>query len=604
MKIERIETPIATGERLVTQHAFREVLEKRACSVLQPDITHCGGLSEARRIAATPFFSPPSGLATGSFNGLHAKSKFLAFAAILWACGAAHGAAPLKDSERKQARELYSNRGCIGCHMLPQLTQAPNLIDVSKKYAATEDGLKTIATSLVTGAKGKWGKMDMPPQTHLQPAERELLTRWVLGLHESGESLPGTAELVDGFDTPEGFDARQWSQYEYWGRRAAAVQWSREGQSLLLRSDGGGVAGFYRTGLGRASSDLVTVTVKDVHGQGTAWGQVGLMISSVAQPSLFDTSARYEWLIRRETDVPGWVYRVRKDVGGGNYELYSSDPVDATGPVKLDIVRKGDKYEFYANGRLHYTTGANPHDTYAAATLNQMTHFGFTLGGGAAMTATIDDLTRGIPIPEAVADAHRVADSASLFIEKRNGAIIEVLGRPVVYRTYLPDAPARAIAVGLPGGLCFGFDAQHCRLLYAWRGGFLDVSQSWTGYGGWYSKLLGAKFYTAPSEFPLRIGDPAKEPDVKFKGYDLEGGYPVFKYVVDGCAVRHRIEINAKDGAPAITHRFRLDANAKPVFFVIGNDKASYESDDAEWGDGRWKVQSDHLKAFSITVTP
>src|SRR5262249_14602404 len=49
---QAVSTPIATGERLVTQHAFRELLEKRACSVLQPDITHCGGLSEARRIAA------------------------------------------------------------------------------------------------------------------------------------------------------------------------------------------------------------------------------------------------------------------------------------------------------------------------------------------------------------------------------------------------------------------------------------------------------------------------------------------------------------------------------------------------------------------------
>jgi galactonate dehydratase len=47
-----VSTPIATGERLVGVHAFRELLEKRACSVLQPDITHCGGLSEARRIAA------------------------------------------------------------------------------------------------------------------------------------------------------------------------------------------------------------------------------------------------------------------------------------------------------------------------------------------------------------------------------------------------------------------------------------------------------------------------------------------------------------------------------------------------------------------------
>jgi galactonate dehydratase len=47
-----VSTPIATGERLVSQHAFRALLERRACSVLQPDITHCGGLSEARRIAA------------------------------------------------------------------------------------------------------------------------------------------------------------------------------------------------------------------------------------------------------------------------------------------------------------------------------------------------------------------------------------------------------------------------------------------------------------------------------------------------------------------------------------------------------------------------
>jgi galactonate dehydratase len=47
-----VTTPIATGERLIGVHAFRDLLEKRGASVLQPDITHCGGLSEARRIAA------------------------------------------------------------------------------------------------------------------------------------------------------------------------------------------------------------------------------------------------------------------------------------------------------------------------------------------------------------------------------------------------------------------------------------------------------------------------------------------------------------------------------------------------------------------------
>ncbi len=47
-----VRTPIATGERLVGLAAFRDLCERRAASVLQPDITHCGGLTEARRIAA------------------------------------------------------------------------------------------------------------------------------------------------------------------------------------------------------------------------------------------------------------------------------------------------------------------------------------------------------------------------------------------------------------------------------------------------------------------------------------------------------------------------------------------------------------------------
>jgi galactonate dehydratase len=44
--------PIATGERLVGRWEFRELLEKRACAIIQPDVSHCGGISEARRIAS------------------------------------------------------------------------------------------------------------------------------------------------------------------------------------------------------------------------------------------------------------------------------------------------------------------------------------------------------------------------------------------------------------------------------------------------------------------------------------------------------------------------------------------------------------------------
>ena len=47
-----VKTPIATGERLVGAQAFADLLALGACSVIQPDITHCGGLTEVRRIAA------------------------------------------------------------------------------------------------------------------------------------------------------------------------------------------------------------------------------------------------------------------------------------------------------------------------------------------------------------------------------------------------------------------------------------------------------------------------------------------------------------------------------------------------------------------------
>ena len=44
--------PVATGERLFTKWAFREVLEKQAAAILQPDISHAGGIFELRKIAA------------------------------------------------------------------------------------------------------------------------------------------------------------------------------------------------------------------------------------------------------------------------------------------------------------------------------------------------------------------------------------------------------------------------------------------------------------------------------------------------------------------------------------------------------------------------
>lgn len=47
-----VTTPIANGERLTHLAAFRELFAAKACDVCQLDLTHCGGFTEARRIAA------------------------------------------------------------------------------------------------------------------------------------------------------------------------------------------------------------------------------------------------------------------------------------------------------------------------------------------------------------------------------------------------------------------------------------------------------------------------------------------------------------------------------------------------------------------------
>ena len=47
-----INIPLATGQRLYTRWAYRDLLEKQATDYIQPDLCHCGGFSEGRKIAA------------------------------------------------------------------------------------------------------------------------------------------------------------------------------------------------------------------------------------------------------------------------------------------------------------------------------------------------------------------------------------------------------------------------------------------------------------------------------------------------------------------------------------------------------------------------
>lgn len=49
---EKINIPVATGERIHTRYDFRELFELQAADIIQPDITHFGGLLETKKLAA------------------------------------------------------------------------------------------------------------------------------------------------------------------------------------------------------------------------------------------------------------------------------------------------------------------------------------------------------------------------------------------------------------------------------------------------------------------------------------------------------------------------------------------------------------------------
>jgi galactonate dehydratase len=47
-----IKIPVASGERIITKWQWKEVFEKQAVAIAQPDIIHCGGILEMKKIAA------------------------------------------------------------------------------------------------------------------------------------------------------------------------------------------------------------------------------------------------------------------------------------------------------------------------------------------------------------------------------------------------------------------------------------------------------------------------------------------------------------------------------------------------------------------------
>lgn len=173
---------------------------------------------------------------------------------------------------------------------------------------------------------------------------------------------------------------------------------------------------------------------------------------------------------------------------------------------------------------------------------------------------------------------------------------------PYLYRAYMEDASPASIAVNLPGGLSYCWDAATCELRYAWTGDFVDNTGLWKGKPNAVAKVLGEKFFQIKTRSPLRIGSPKSVPVVEYKGYRLVKRYPEFHYTVNGVDVYELIKANEK--GTALIRIFRIpDADADVWFFKHTYDGAGYESSSGRWQSEGIRISTDKARNFTITMT-
>lgn len=206
---------------------------------------------------------------------------------------------------------------------------------------------------------------------------------------------------------------------------------------------------------------------------------------------------------------------------------------------------------------------------------------------------------------------------------------LQITDRPLVIRAFVDGGPARAISVGLPGGTHYCLDAGTGSVAFAWTGDFLDVApdrgKDEGARGGGWCKILGEKFTVGTVGFPLRFGDPARQPVVRFGGYRRPGGghsvaaahtdeghqhhaptaaedVPVFLFSLEGVAVQQRIRPAPR--GTGLQYEFRVEqAPPGDLFFVVDPAGLDLTASVGTWTSGVLKIPAADARQFTVTLT-
>ncbi|MQM31338.1 MAG: cytochrome C' [Candidatus Accumulibacter phosphatis] len=74
---------------------------------------------------------------------------------------------------------LAKSKNCLTCHQVDKKVVGPSYKDVANKYTAADEPM--LAAKIISGGKGTWGPVPMPPNK-VTPEEANTLAKWILSL--------------------------------------------------------------------------------------------------------------------------------------------------------------------------------------------------------------------------------------------------------------------------------------------------------------------------------------------------------------------------------------------------------------------------------------
>jgi mono/diheme cytochrome c family protein len=126
---------------------------------------------------------------------------------------------------------------------------------------------------------------------------------------------------------------------------------------------------------------------------------------------------------------------------------------------------------------------------------------------------------------------------------------------------------AAAIGVNFGPALSYVFDTTECRLLYAWQGGFVDMTPYWGDRDrgsrqsfNYVPVLVGTLFWKTAGKDPVELdGKSISENGPRiFTGYRLEKGIPLFEYR----AGKTSFTLSVKPAAPPLSCEISLTSSS------------------------------------------